>query len=413
MDQMTKDSARIPAKGPRGSEAMTFVVLFVLSLTATLYAPAQTFTVTVLHNFYGETDGRNPFGGLVRDAAGNLYGTTLLGGESGCGNERSCGTVFKVSKSGKETVLHRFTGNGDGGNPPTGLVRDSMGNLYGTAWVGGAFDFGVVYELSSSGAFTVLHSFSGGTSDGCFPYGGLLIDKTGNLYGTTNECGGFGEGLVYELSSARQYTILHNFAGGPSDGAYPNISTLSMDGVGNLYGTTVEGGTLNIGVVYELTSSSGALTVLHSFAYAPGDGSNPDGTLAMDRDGNLYGTTVYGGKSDNGIVYKVSSDGTYTVLHNFAGGSKDGATPYGGLILDANGRLYGDTTTGGTYDSGTVFKITVGGVLNILHDFAGSHYPSDGANPMGGVILDGEGNLYGTADDGGKYRCGTVWELAK
>jgi uncharacterized repeat protein (TIGR03803 family) len=379
------------------SSALTLVVSLGSGLAATQSARAQTFAV--LYNFTGGTDGEYSHAGLVRDNAGNLYGTTTFGGSSGYG------VVFKVDTSGTETVLHSFTGGSDGGNPYAGLIRDKAGALYGTAGVGGDLSCnggagcGVVFKVDTRGTETVLYSFTGGTSDGCGPMGVLLRDKAGNLYGTTQGCGAFSNhGTVFRLSKMGKETLLHSFSGGMTDGGYPWGGVI-RDAKGSLYGDTSGGGTSSNGTVYKL-SKSGTLTVLYSFAGGMTDGCYPLGTPAMDNNSNLYGTTSACG-SGYGTVWKVSKRGIETVLHNFAGGSSDGGDPWAGVTLDAKGKLYGDTYLG------TVYELNKKGILTVLHSFAGS----DGEQPLGAVIRDAKGNLYGTAFQGGTGGGGTVWKL--
>jgi len=386
--------------------------LLLLAVGATQSAEAQTFTR--LYSFAGPPDGQNPYGGVARDNAGNLYGTTLFGGVY------DWGTVFKLSKTGKETVLYSFAGGTDGENPIAGVVGDKAGNLYGTTEGGGcSSDCGTVFKVSNAGKETVLHSFAGGTTDGCEPEGFLLRDQAGNLYGTTYMGGSSKSGTVFKLDTTGKETVLHNFAGYPSDGAYPLFNGLRMDTKGNLYGTTYEGGASGEGTVFKL-SKNGTETVLYNFAGGTADGCQPLGSPAMDKNGNLYGTTEQCGYSHHGIVWKVSQTGTETVLHDFAGGSSDGAYPLSSVTLDAKGNLYGDTFGGGAYSSctdydgcGTVYELNQNGVLTLLHSFDGA----DGANPKAGLRLDANGDLYGTATIGGDlnecndHGCGTVWKL--
>jgi uncharacterized repeat protein (TIGR03803 family) len=392
------------------SAALALVVVLGLGLGTTQSAQAQTFTA--LYSFTGASDGGEPYAGLVRDAGGNLYGTAISAGAYGWG------VVFKVDPRGTETVLHSFGAvTTDGRTPYAGLIRDKAGNLYGTTYEGGGIGCvdgcGTVFKVDTTGTETVLHSFAGGTTDGCFPYGGLLRDKAGNLYGTTQACGASSSGTVFRLSKSGKETVLHNFAGGASDGANPLYASLLMDRKGALYGVAQYGGTSNEGVVYKL-SKSGALRVLHSFAGGTTDGCNPNGTPAMDSLGNLYGTAVACGSSNMGIVWKVSKKGTEKVLHNFTGGTTDGGVPIAGVILDAKGNLYGDTQYGGgtgclSTGCGTVYKLSKTGKLTLLHIFAGS----EGAFPFGGVIRDTKGNLYGTTFLGGSPDWGTVWQITK
>jgi uncharacterized repeat protein (TIGR03803 family) len=378
-----------------------------LLLAAVTTQSAQAGTLKTLHNFTGAKDGGLPFAPLVRDQAGNLYGTTESGGTSGAG------TVFKITKTGKEIVLYNFTGGADGSNPFVGLVRDTAGNLYGTTAGGGASGQGTVFMVSSAGKESVLHSFAGGTTDGCGPFGGLLRDRRGNLYGTTETCGASGLGTVFKLSKTGQETILHNFAGGTSDGEFPNFTTLLMDKSGTVYGVAEQGGASNQGVVYKL-SKSGKFTILHSFAGGTNDGCNIFGDPAMDSAGNIYGTANSCGTGHVGIVWKVSPKGEETVLHQFAGSATDGAEPVAGVIMDAKGNLYGDTYQGGPANLGTVYKLSKKGAFTLLHTFSGR----DGSYLYSGVVRDAGGNLYGTALHGGTGQncqngCGTVWRITK
>jgi uncharacterized repeat protein (TIGR03803 family) len=344
------------------------------------------------------------------DEAGNLYGTTTVGGSS------NGGTVFKVDTTGKETVLYSFTEVGSGLFPESNLVRDAAGNLYGTTSQGGGTEWcgghgcGTVFKVDTTGKETVLHSFAGGRTDGCYPYGGLVQDKAGNFYGTTMQCGFSNRGTMFKVDTTGKETVLHSFAGGSSDGAYPYLTSLLMDQKGNLYGLTANGGTSHEGVVYKL-SKNRTLRVLHSFAGGAADGCGPRGTPFMDENGNLYGTTIFCGSSDEGIVWKLSKKGKETVLHSFAGTVTGGSElPEAGVIMDAKGNLYGTTVQGGTSgDAGTVYELNKKGALTPLHSF---HGRPDGASPWGGLIRDTKGNLYGTAMGGGNYANGTVWKLA-
>ncbi len=318
-----------------GSGAVALAVSVLLGLTIVQAAQAQTFTT--LYNFTGSKDGGYPYVGLIQGPTG-FYGTTFYGGAY------DAGTVFEVTRAGTETVLYNFSGGADGGQPYAALVRDSLGNLYGTTADGGAHGNGTLFEVSPTGTETVLHSFA--YTDGAYPSGGLIRDKAGNLYGTTTRGGSSGEGTVFKVDTAGTETVLHSFAGGTTDGAFPYLTRLHQDASGNLYGVTEEGGASNLGVVFEVTAG-GAFSVLHSFAGAPTDGAFPSGPLMRDSEGNLRGTTQAGGGFSLGTVYELSSTGTLTLLHSFAGGLTDGSYPYGGLVQDSLGNLYGTTTGGG------------------------------------------------------------------
>jgi uncharacterized repeat protein (TIGR03803 family) len=354
---------------------------------------------TTVYTFTGGNDGGNPPCGLISGGKGALpvverfFGATELGGASGFG------TVFEVTNSGSETVRYPFTGGTDGANPEASVILDRNGNLFGTTKAGGANGLGVVFEVTPAGSESVLHPFAGG-NDGAVPLASLIMDKAGNLYGTTQQGGASGLGVVFEVTSGGTESVLHAFAG--SDGAYP-VAGLIMDTTGNLYGTTSEGGSSKncsggCGTIFRL-SPGGSLSVLHSFA-GKKDGADPRAALIMDRAGNLFGTTQAGGANDDGTVFKLTVKGTETVLHSFAGGS-DGANPVAGVI-EKSGFLYGTTLKGGANSNGTVFK-TPNKPANdtVLYSFTGG---SDGALPEGGVISVA-GNLFGTAYAGGDSGC--------
>jgi uncharacterized repeat protein (TIGR03803 family) len=382
----------------RAPHALVFIVMLALSLVASQPAQAQTFTVLV--SFSG-LDGEFPNGGLLLDRAGNLYGVT---------NGKDNGTVYKVSKSGKLTTLHSFDGT-DGEDPQNAPVMDVEGNLYGTTKIGGSYNQGLLYKLSKTGKETVLYTFTGG-ADGGYPIAGVTMDAEGNLFGTTDTGGTSSQhGVVYKLNKTGKEIVLHRFTG--DDGENP-FSGVILDAEGNLYGTTYGGGLPacqegGCGVVFKM-DKSGKETVLHRFA-AGKDGDQPIGTPVMDKTGNLYGTTTGGGPLNTGTVYKVSKTGKETVLYTFMGGS-DGYYPDAGVVMDAEGNLYGTTDYGGSNDLGVVYKVSKAGEETVLYTFTGG---ADGGIP-GGVVMDAEGNLYGTAFAGGnlscgEYGCGTVWKL--
>jgi len=377
---------------------LRLLLAFALAVPPAIATQAQTFRD--LYSFTGSSDGAFPYGGVVQGKAGKLYGTASSGGSY------YAGVVFEVSTSGQETVLYTFTASMDGAFPVAPLLRDKSGAFYGTASEGGSSYYGVVFKVDTTGKEIVLHDFGGGATDGCYPYGGLVRDKHGNLYGTTTKCGTAGLGTVFKLSRNGKETVLHSFAGGATDGASPYYTDLLIDDRGNLYGVTSEGGPADRGIVYKL-SKNGTFTVLHSFAGGTTDGCVPYGKPAMNEAGNLYGTTEYCGTSSYGTVWKLTKKGVESILHNFGGGPTDGSIPAAGVVFDSSGNLYGDTTVGGAYGFGTMYKLSERGKMTLLHSFTGA----DGAFPFGGVLRDATGGLYGTTYGGGSGQHGTVWRL--
>lgn len=352
-------------------------------------------------------------GGLI-DVNGVLYGTTAYGG-----NFRSkAGTVFSITTSGTEHVLHSFgrirKGKRDGKVPVASLI-DVGGVFYGTTVNGGAYDDGTVFSITASGRERVLHNFdySGSDSDGARPFASL-ISVNSTLYGTTVDGGTpyftDGGGTVFSISTNGNETVLHRFMGGKTDGANPTASLIDVKGT--LYGTTSDGGTYGKGTVFSITTS-GTDQVLHSFGDA-GDGANPASLIEVK--GTLYGTTSEGGRYGGcatfvsqqlfcGTVFSVTPSGAEKVLHDF-GGASDGKNPTRGLI-NVKGTLYGTTDNGGTYGFGTVFSISTSGTEQVLHSFGSG---PDGAYPRARLI-DVNGTLYGTTTGGGTHGNGTVYAL--
>ena len=375
---------------------MTFLIVFGL----TALASAQTFTT--LYSFTGGTDGSEPAAGMIRDLAGNLYGTTSEGGDLNCNYPYGCGAVYRLNPAGIETVLHSFSET-DGQNPYATVIRDSVGNIYGTTANGG--NGGTVFKIDTAGNETVLHSFSGGT-DGSTPWQGLVMGKSGAVFGTTAYGGSSYVGTVFKVSRAGKFTLLHTFTGGPSDGAEPINGHLTMDKSGNLYGATTGGGANNGGMLYRL-SQKGRLSVLHSFQTS--DGGAPYGTVVVDKLGNLYGTAY---TNDYGTIWKLSKGGKMTILHNFAGGTSDGCSPTDGVARDSKGNLYGVTPFCGANSAGVLYELSASGKYTVLHNF---DLP-DGRFPVGEVVRTSKGKLFGVTSQGGtgnncywKYACGTVW----
>jgi len=368
-----------------------------------------------LHKFRSYAMGANPGGKLVL-TKGVLYGTTFSGGNG------NAGTVFLLNRDSHQKTLYQFQRGADG-SQPDGLVADTSGNLYGVTG-----ERGTIFKVTRDGSFTTLYTFQGG-SDGDAPLGALLIDKSGALYGTTNQgggngCDGNGCGTVYKLAPDGMIFVLHVFGG--SDGAFP-VGGLVADKVGNLYGVTHLGGSgcqgYGCGTVYRL-SSDGQESVLYAFEGGT-DGQNPSGELVIDQGGNLFGVASGGqsicgshGGLYCGIVFKIATDGTKTIVHAFNG--TDGWSPDAGLAEDNSGNLYGTTEAGGgvvrcgTAGCGTVFKIAADGTYTVLHAFAGRR---DGVAPDSPLVVDRDGHLFGTALQGGRrescdgYGCGTIFEI--
>jgi uncharacterized repeat protein (TIGR03803 family) len=286
---------------------------------------------------------------------------------------------------------------------------DKAGNLYGaTGDGGGRANAGVVYKLSPEGRETVIYSFAGGPTDGEGPADGVVLDAAGNIYGATFAGGAGNYGTVYKLTPSGQEPILHSFTGG-ADGAIP--TGIALDSAGNLYGTTAEGGTgsrtdAQEGVVFEI-DAAGNFSVLYSFT-GLSDGGQPEGGVALDRAGNLYGTTLYGGVG-GGVIFKIETAGAYSVLHTFQG--SDGYDPYAGVTLDSTGNLYGTCEAGGPQDGGTVYKLDTAGNFSVLYAFP----QSPAGTPLAGVAVDAAGNLYGTLpgspEDDGPGSYGQVYEI--
>jgi uncharacterized repeat protein (TIGR03803 family) len=412
----------------------------------TLAAPSLAATRKVLHAFTGSPDGLAPESDLIMDAHGNLYGTTYAGGTGAC--EYGCGTVFELSPNSTggytEHILHSFEGPlMDGQQPMAPLTFDAQGNLYGTTLSGGqsvTAASGTVFKLApnADGTWTetILHSFNGGLlggTDGGEPQAGLVFDTAGNLYGTTAGggtgigcAGGNGCGTVFELtplaSGGWGETILHNFTNDHQDGWNP-YAKLIMDRLGNLYGTTFVGGAAGGGTVFRLsrTEDGWQESILYSFSCGA-DGCSPYSGVVFDAAGNLYGTTVGGGnESGDGVVYKLSRNAAgewvQTVLHAFMGGG-DGSYAYGNPILDASGNVYGTTLDGGG-DNGTcpagcgiLYKLAPGAGGGFTESVP-AHFGNGegGSGPLTGLLMDGSGNLYGTAAFSGPHGDGAVFEV--
>ncbi len=380
----------------RASFPLLIPILFLLR------APAHAQTETILKDFGYFPQGLYPCGTVIRDPAGDLYGTTVQGGAT------DNGVVFERTASGRYKVLYSFQGEPDGSQPNAGVTEDAVGNLYGTTTLGGAFNRGTIYKLTPAGQETVLYSFTGG-SDGANIYGGVAVDAAGNLYGTAEAGGSLNYGVVWEFSAAGAFTVLHNFAGFPTDGASPDAGVI-LDAKGTLYGTTSMGGTtVDLGTVFKL-SPRGRITLLHSFSDFPQ--SYPQSGLTMDDAGNLYGAVL-------GAAFEISAGGQYTEFDLPRAGRANVA---GGVTLDGAGNLYMVTSGegGGEYPLyGAVFKVKVSsGKASMLYQFPGP--PDEGAlpelggcpvsyGPSPGVVVDASGNISGSSQNFGL--AGGIFEI--
>ena len=365
----------------------------------------------VLFNFTDPSTGLGPRGGVVQDSSGNLYGTTYTGGvySAQCPiTNNMCGVVYKLDIHGNETILHQFTGGPDGGGPFGNLVMDNQGNLYGTTSTGGnpSCLCGVVYKLTPQGDEMVLYTFTD-AQEGFGPMAGVVTDGTGNLYGISVTSGAYQLGNIFKIDSAGNYSVLHSFAA--FDGEMPFLAPVVLDGSGNLYGVAAYGGASGSGVVFKV-DTAGQFTMLYNFTLGE-DGGFPTGPVALDSSGNIYGATYQGGnptgQSGAGVAFQLQAGGKYSVLYTFTGSGPSGSYG-GGVVKGRDGNLYGTTAFDSQQHGGNVFKITPAGQVFILYNFA------DGADG-GGVwasVMENADNIYGTTVSGGMTGGGVVFELS-
>ena len=370
----------------------TLGIISVICLATAVASPAQNFGT--VFSFDG-IDGSGPLAGLVLANDGKLYGTTTKGGVNGCG------TVFKIAPGGALTTLHSFNGT-DGASPYGVLVQAGDGNFYGTTEEGGANGYGTVFKITPGGVLTTLYSFA--STDGGYPQAGLVQATDGSFFGTTTNGGAssncpHGCGTVFQITPAGTLTTLHSFTF--TDGAYP-FAGLVLATDGNFYGTTTKGGANGSGTIFGITLS-GNLSTLHSFALS--NGAYPVAGLVLATDGNLYGTTTTGGPNGYGTVFKITLGGVLTTLHSFDG--TDGSDSQGAMIQATDGNFYGTTYAGGASGYGTVFKITPDGVLPTLHSFG---YATLSYSPYGALVQDANGRLYGTTYQS-SHNDGSVFSL--
>jgi uncharacterized repeat protein (TIGR03803 family) len=367
-------------------------------------APGTTFKT--LHSFTG-ADGSKSFAGLLQGKNGNLYGTTYFGGA------KNDGEVFQITAAGKLTTLHSF-GGADGEYSYAAPVQGPDGNFYGTTYLGGSKGDGTIFKMTPSGALTTLHSFGG--ADGSQPLAGLAAGSDGNFYGTTNLGGSHGAGSVFKITPSGQFTILYSFCSKAAcaDGQ-SSFAGLIQATDGNLYGTTLGGGTQGHGTVFKITKG-GALSTLYSFCSQSGcvDGEFPQTGLVQASNGNLYGTTILGGAYGSGTIFELTLGGALTTLYSACSqsGCPDGNYLYAPLVQAKDGNLYGIMQIGGAHNSGTIFQITLSGALTTLYSFCSQPACADGQYPAAGLVQAANGNLYGTTADGGAHGDGTVFSIA-
>jgi len=366
---------------------------------------------TTLRSFDG-TDGRLSFAGLVQATNGNLYGTTYYGGTKDSGN------VFEITPRGTLTTLYSLcskSGCTDGEYTYAVPIQGTDGNFYGTTYLGGSKELGTVFKVTPSGTQTTLHTFAG--PDGSEPLAGLVQGTNGSFYGTTNMGGARGYGVIFKITPSGAFTTLHSFCSqsGCTDGENPYAAL--VQGIdGNLYGTTLGGGSSKgFGTVFKITPS-GTLTTLHRFCTQSScpDGKFPQTGLVQASNGNFYGTTISGGASGGGTIFEITPTGKLTTLYNVCSqsGCPDGNYLYAGLIQATDGNLYGIMDVGGAHGTGTIFKITLTGTLTTLYNFCSQSGCPDGQYPSGALVQATDGNLYGTTADGGANGDGTVFRLS-
>jgi uncharacterized repeat protein (TIGR03803 family) len=391
-------------RGKTGVVVAVALILVTGAFAATAAAKGNhkpSVNFTTLYNFSdGSSDGGFPFGQPVLDNKGHIFGTAEGGGASGYG------TVWELTKGGKISVLHSFDLS-DGAYPYVG-VRQNEGNLVGTTYYGGSAGYGTLFEINKkSGTFSTLYNFGSQSGDPEYIFGDAVPDSSGNWYGTGEEGGADGYGAVWKVSSSGTESVLYSFTDG-SDGGYPFLGNLHRAGTGDLFGVAESGGS-GCGTLWEF-SAGGTFSVLHSFNCGS-DGGYPTGNV-VDSKGTVYGVAQEEGASGYGTVWQYTiSTGTFTVLHNFAG--TDGEYPLGGVSCQKNkkgictGNLFGTAVEGGANGYGTVWEISSDGTFTDLHDFG----YSDGAYCYSRPFVTEAGKLYGTTYYGGSASYGTVWEI--
>ncbi len=399
-------------RAPALRAAFVLAAVLTASLTA---SPLQAQTFAVVHSFNGK-DGGWPLNGLIQASDGNLYGTTNQGG--GTAGEGG-GTIFKITPSGTLTTLYVFCSkpNCADGQEPSGVIEGRDGNFYGTTYNGGSNNYGTVFKMTPSGVLTTLHLFSF-ESGGYFPLGGVIEGTDGNFYGTTTVGGATAQedwGVVYKITSTGLFTVLHSFVF--SDGEIPSSSLLQASD-GNLYGTAWGGGPNGGGIIFKITTN-GTFSTLYSFCAQTNcaDGELPNGgALIQATDGDLYGVTNSGGFNSRGTVFRITLGGALTTLYSFCSqpGCADGAKPYAALVQGSDGKLYGTTVNGGPANDGATFQITTDGTFTPIYDFCPQTGCLDGDLLYAGLTQHTNGGLYGAAYHGGAYsRNGTLYKVVR
>lgn len=405
------------AREVRIQGARVCAVLALCGLT-TITLRAQTFTV--LYDFCAQVgckDGRHPSPALIQGSDGNLYGAGYAGGLY------QAGTVFKLTTSGQMSTLYNFctqAGCADGASPYGSFLLGTDGNLYGATWFGGTAGYGTLFKLTPSGQFSTVHTFclQSGCPDGEYPWGSLVQDTLGNIYGTASAGGSHGsDGTVFRLSTTGSLTAIYRFCALTqcTDGRFPNENLILKPG-GNFYGTTRSGGAYGNGTVFSLTVR-GSLTTLYSFCAQSGcaDGAIPI-SMVLATDGNFYGITSQGGVMNQGTFFRMSPTGQLVTLYDFCSqpGCADGSDPWW-LIQGSDGNFYGIAEHASGTDSGTVFQMTPSGTLTVLHKFcSGGGTCTDGWLPSnGGLVQHTNGVFYGNVSKGGNVTTnGTVFSLS-
>jgi uncharacterized repeat protein (TIGR03803 family) len=382
------------------------LVRLLLAILANFTIQSTHAADTILHNFTdSSTDGYVPEGSLTLSGS-TLYGTAVLGG-----NNSNSGTIYSVNTDGTGfTLIHSFADNNTDGARPSGSLTLSGSTLFGVTKIGGINNGGngTIYSVNTDGSgYSVLHSFTGSTTDGGFPGSGLTLSGT-TLYGVTSDLTGSGtsSGTIFSMNTdGSGFTLLHSFSGGSADGANP-FGSLTLSG-STLYGMTFFGGSGSNGTIFSISTSGTGFNLLHSFTGSSTDGANPTGSLTLSGS-TLYGMTQSGGLG--GTIFSISTSGTgFSLLHSFDGtGVSDGFGPQGSLTLSGS-TLYGMAGSGGSGRRGIIFSISTSGTnYSILQNFAGS--PSDGADPEGNVTLSADGRtLYGMTTDGGTADEGVIF----